>query len=143
MALRFNAHQTTGNFNGVNAGSSVAGSTIFMGGSVFQKVGSLSAIVVVDIETSTLTASASWEVSNDNSTWMDVAHASNNPAAVVLATGTAGADPTITKVIPAPDAVYGYKFARIKVTMGVTNGTTNDTYTFGYSYRQLTGSEAR
>ena len=135
--LRYNAHKIAGDFTGINAGLSVAGNPLFMGEAVRQKVASLSAVLVVDIETSTLTASAVWQVSNDKSTWLDVAYTPNNAAAVVLATGTGGADPTITKVLPAPEAVYGYKFARVAVVMGVTNGTVNDTYEIGYTYRQL------
>ena len=135
--LRFNAHKTTGNFNGVNAGSAVAGNAVFLGENTRQKAVSLSAVLVVDIETSTLTATALWQVSNDNSTWLDLAYTPNNAAAVVIATGTGGADPTVTKVIPAPDAIHGYRYARISVVMGVTNGTTNDTYEIGYTYRQL------
>lgn len=143
MTLRYNAHQATGTFTSVNSGQSVAGNAVFMGGSVFRKVADLSAVVVALAETNTLTLSALWQVSNNNSTWLDLAYAPNNPAVVVLATGTAGADTAVTKVIPAPSTVNGYKYARLSLVVGGTNGTVNDTYTIGYSYRQLTGSEAQ
>lgn len=142
MTIAFDLDKITGNFNGVNAGSAVAGKAISVGNET-QRVRALSARLSLDIETSTLTAAALWQVSNDNTNWIDVAYAPNNAAAVVLATGTGGADPTVTKIIPAPDAVYGYRFARISVVMGVTNGTTNDTYEIGYAYRRIVGGEVR
>jgi len=61
-------------------------------------------------------------VQDKTGTWIDVAYDSNNPAPVVLATGTAGADAPITKVIPAPLAVYAYRAARIVFFTGVGVG---------------------
>ena len=142
MTIAYNLDKITGTFNGINAGVAVAGNAISIGNET-QRVRNLAAVLALDIETSTLTATALWQVSNDKSTWVDVAYAPNNAAAVVFATGTGGADPTVTKIIPAPDAVYGYRFARISVVMGVTNGTTNDTYEIGYSYRRIVGGEVR
>jgi hypothetical protein len=134
--LRFAAHIASGNATGVVAGDQVNGATLFVGGAD-PKVSHLSALVTVDAETNTLTMTGKWQASNDGSTWVDVAHAPQNPAGVALATGTAGADADVVRVLPAPDAVYGYKFARCSVVVGVVTGTTNDTYSIGYSYRQL------
>jgi hypothetical protein len=90
------------------------------------ETGTLSALVVCDAEKETFTISAVWQVSDDNSTWYTVAPA-NNAATVVLATGTAGADATVTKVVDANGSVYGYKFARLRlVSGGTTADGTND-----------------
>ena len=134
--LRFNAHLLTGNATGIAPGSAVSGNTLFMGGRN-QKVEHLSALVTCDAETNTLTLSARWQGSDDKSTWYTLSHAPQNPAAVPLATGTSGADDEVTKVIPAPAAVYSYKFARCQLLVGAATGTTNDTYSIAYCYRQL------
>jgi hypothetical protein len=84
--------------------------------------GTLSARCTVRAETSTLTVTHKWQVQDKTGTWIDVAYDSNNPAPVVLATGTAGADAPITKVIPAPLAVYAYRAARIVFFTGVGVG---------------------
>jgi hypothetical protein len=140
--LRTSVHSSSGTFNGVASGSAVSGSAVFMG-SAYQKVAHLSAVLTVLAETSTMTLTAAWQVSNDGSTWLDVTHASQNPAGVALATGTGGADVAVTKVVEAPSTVYGYKFARARVAVGVATGASSDTYTIAYSYRQLTGAEAK
>lgn len=142
MSLRTSVHSSTGTLDGATAGTTTGGTAVFLGQS-YKKVAHLSALVVLDVETDTITVSAKWQVSNDKSTWYDVANGSQNAAAVVLGTGTAGADASITKVVPvSSDSVYGWKFARLALVNGVTTGTTNDTYTISYSYRQLTGADA-
>jgi hypothetical protein len=121
---------TTTTLNGVTAGSIQAGPTLLM--SRVSK-GTLSALVALDAETNTITLEASWFVSNDNTTYVKVPPL-NNATVVVWATGTAGADATVTKVLSAPDACYGYRYARIGVTVGVTNALAADTYAIGYNY---------
>jgi hypothetical protein len=135
MAKRFNSSIASGTADSVAAGSAVNGNSLFLGGDA-QKVKNLSAVVAVDIETNTITLTAKWQVSNDASTWYDLANGPQNAAGVVLGTGTGGADAAITKVIPAPDCIYGYRFARLALVVGVTTGTTSDTYSIGYSYDQ-------
>jgi len=137
MALRNAVAATSGNLNTLIAGSVQAGTAIFMGQS-WRKVLGLSALVSVTAATSTLTLAAKWQVSVDNSTWLDVANGTQNAASVVLATGTAA---IVTKVIPAPDVVYGYPYARVAVVTGVTTAAAGDLYAMSYSYRQLTGAE--
>ena len=84
---------TSGNFNGDTAGTVKAGASVSIWGPAGGVVnGTLAALVIVDAETNTLTMSAYWQVSEDGSTWYDVSAAANNPANVVLATGTAGHD---------------------------------------------------
>jgi len=60
----------------------------------------------------------------------------NNAGRTVLATGTAGADAAVTRVVEAPRSVYGYKYCRAFVVNRVQNGTANDTYLVGYSFQK-------
>lgn len=129
--IRIGAHSSSGNLNGVAAGTLTGGSTVQMKN---VAPGSLSALVTVDAETNTITIGAQWEVSNDAATWYLCAPV-NNAATVVLATGTSGADASVTRVIPANDAVYGYRYARCSVQNLVAQGTTSDTYAISYNYR--------
>lgn len=85
-------------------------------------LGSLSARATVLADTNTLTIAAKWQGLDKGGNWVDVAHEPQNPAAVVLATGTAGADTGVSKIIPAPTAVYAYRQARIVFTSGVGVG---------------------
>jgi hypothetical protein len=133
--LRFNSDLLTGTVTGVAPGGAAAGNALFMGAKN-QRIEHLSALVTVDAETNTITLGAKWQGSNDKTTWYDLAHAPHNPAAVALATGTAGADAAVTRVMPAPPSVYSYQYARCAVTVGVVTGTTNDTYSLAYSYRR-------
>lgn len=135
MTMRYNAHSSSGTANGLATSSEVAGTGVELGDNSRQKVRALSALVTVDAETSTFTWAAKWQVSNDGSTWVDVANGSQNAAAVVLATGTAGADAAVTKAIPAPDAIYGWRKARLTLVTGGTTGASADTYSIAYSYR--------
>lgn len=138
MSLVFNSSPVTGTFNTVTAGSAVNGNPLAVSGGSFQRIKTLSAVVAVTAATSTITLTAKWQVSNDKTIWFDVAYAAQNPAAVALATGTAA---IVTKVVPAPDAVYGHAYARCVVVVGVATGGAGDLYSIGYNYRQLTGAE--
>lgn len=136
MGQRYNVSGVSGNANTLASGSVIAGNAIFLGVN-FQKVASLSALVSFTAATSTLTATGKWQVSNDNSTWVDAA-GSGNAANVTFATGTAA---IVTKSIDAPIGVYGWKYARFAFVTGVTTGAAGDLYSIAYSYRQLTGAE--
>lgn len=136
MAKRFNSSVASGNANGVTAGSAINGNTLFLGGDT-NKVKNLSALLDCDIETNTITYTAKWQVSNDASTWYDLANNTANAAATVIGTGTAGADAQVQKVIPAPDCIYGYRFCRMAIVIGVATGASADTYSIGYSYDQI------
>lgn len=120
----------TGNFDGDAAGTVDGGTTIPMNS---VEPGSLSAEFTVDAETNTITLAGIWQISDDGSTWLTVSP-ENNAATVVLATGTAGADAAVTKVLSAPAACYGARFARAAVQTGVTTGTTSDTYSIKNRY---------
>lgn len=132
----FNAHILTGTATGVAPGSQVNGNPVFMG-QMEQRAEFLSALVTCDAETNTITLSAAWEGSNDRSTWTRLATSPQNAAAVALATGTAGADDPVTRVIPAPESAYSYKFARLALLVGAVTGTNNDTYSIAYCYRAV------
>lgn len=126
----YNAQSVSGDFDSDAAGTDKAGATLLM---LLVKAGSLSSLVTVDAETNTLTMTARWQVSNDASTWVDVV-VPNNPANVALATGTGGADAAVSRAIAAPEAVYGWRYARLVVQNGVATGATADTYAIGYCY---------
>jgi hypothetical protein len=78
-------------------------------------------------------------VSNDGTTWIECRPA-QNPAWVALSTGTASATGDIS--IDAPMAVYGWRFARCSIFVGVTTGGSSDLYAISYSYRQLGAGDA-
>jgi hypothetical protein len=137
MSLRNAVAASSGNLNGITTSQIQGGTAVFMG-QAWRKVSGLSALVSLTAATSTITLGTKWQVSVDNSTWLDVANGTQNAAAVVFATGTAA---IVTKVVPAPDVVYGYPYARIAIVVGVTTGATGDLYSISYSYRQLTGAE--
>lgn len=124
------AQSASGDLDTNAAGTIEGGATLLMDK---VEIGSLSATVTVDAETSTITIAAVWEVSNNGTTWL-LCTPVNNAAAVVLATGTAGADAAVTRVIPANDAVYGWRYARCSVQNGVATGAAVDTYAIAYNY---------
>lgn len=130
MGPRYNQSAVTGNLNTLVAGTTTGGATVDMTRVARNTLG---ALVTVLAETNTLTITAKWQVSNDGSTWVDVA-LPNNAANVALATGTAGADVAVTRLIVAPDAVYGCRYCRIAIVNGVATGATVDTYTLSYNY---------
>lgn len=137
MSLRQAVASSNGNFNAQPAGTVIAGSSIFLGQS-WRKVSGLSSLVTLTAATATLTMATKWQASNDGVTWYDIANGSQNAAAVAVTTGTSAA---VVKVIPAPDSVYGYAFARLAVVSGVATGAAGDLYVVSYNYRQLTGAE--
>lgn len=92
------------------------------------KDGTLGALVTLDIETNTITVAFGWQVSDDNSTFYDMPP-ENNAALVVFGTGTAGADASVSKVVPAPRAAWkAWKYIRPALYVGVTTGAAVDTY---------------
>jgi len=116
--------------DGVAAAGVAAGSALLMSE---VEPGTLSAKFVVDAETDTITLSAIWQVSDDNSTWVRFKSA-DNVTPTVLATGTGGADAAVTVAVPAPQGVYGWRYVRAGVLVGVTTGAAADTATVAYRY---------
>jgi hypothetical protein len=95
----------------------------------------LSALCTVDAETSTITITAVWQVSVDGTTYYNVAGTANNAANVPLATGTGGGDAVVTTCVPAPDAIYAYPWARVRLMTGITTADgTNDVGGAVYRY---------
>ena len=85
--------------------------------------GTLSANVTALADTDTITLTGSWQVQlKDGTTWVDLAHSSQNPAGVAFATGTAGADTAVSLVFPFPAEGHGYRRARFIVTSGTGVG---------------------
>ncbi len=123
------------NLDTLVSGTITGGAALLMGDNARQKVRNLSALVVADCETNTMTMTGVWQVSNDNSTWVTVTNGPQNAAGVLFATGTAGADATVTKCFQAPDAVYGWRWSRFAIQNLVTTGAATDTYLIGYNYR--------
>ena len=98
----------------------------------------LSARCTVSARTNTTTISAKWQVSNDNSTWLDVKTA-NAAANVALVTGT-GSDVAADVVIDAPAACLGWKYCRIQCYTAVSTADgTNDVAATSYNYRETSG----
>jgi 3-hydroxyisobutyrate dehydrogenase-like beta-hydroxyacid dehydrogenase len=136
MARYYNFSPSSGNANTLVAGSVIAGNAVFLGNN-YKKVDALSALVSVTPATASLTFTAKWQVSNDNSTWVDFV-TSTNAAGVALATGTAT---IVTKVLDAPVSIYGWQWARLALVTGGATGGTSDLYAIGYCGRLLTGAE--
>lgn len=134
MAFLANKFPVSGNANTLVAGSRINGGACPMGR---VKNGTLSAVVDVDCETSTLTFTGVWQGANlaNFSDAVDLAYDTNNPVAAVIATGTAGADANVKKAYPCPAAGYGYKYVRFQILTGVVTAAAADTYAIGYNYR--------
>lgn len=111
------------------SGTTVGGNALPMND---VEIGSLSALTYLQATTSTLTLAPKWQVSADGSTWRD-AKLPNNAANVVLVTGT-GSAVAATVAVSAPDAVYGWAYARIALVTGGTTASTGDEYSFSYNY---------
>lgn len=132
MALRYNFLPKTGNINTIVAGSTVAGNTLILGDQPRTLGKTLSALVSFTAATATLTATVKWQVSNDGTTFVDLANGPQNAASVIFATGTAA---IVTKAIPAPSEIWGWRMARIAIVTGVATGAAGDLYSLGYCYR--------
>lgn len=128
--LRFNTNVVTGSLNGVS-NASVTGNKVFMGTS-FLKIEHLSAYLTVTAATSSLVVKPYWQVSNDDSTYKTV---QNDPNCIVQLPIATGAE-NVTEVLPAPEAVKGYKYARCMLAVSGVTGLTADLFSIGYSYRQ-------
>jgi len=127
---------TTGNLDTLVAGTRTPGATVVV--NQIQR-GSLAAEFTVDVETSTITLYADWQVSDDASTWKVLAPA-NNAANVIIATGTGGADASVQTVLEAPQAVYSFRYCRLALRNQITTGAAVDTYSIKYHYLKPTAA---
>lgn len=137
MSIRYKVSGVSGNANTLVAGTVTPGNTVAIG-ATNQKIAHLAAIVNVTAATSTLTWTGKWQVSNDNSTWIDLRQ-SNNAANVVLATGTSAATGDIA--FDVPYAAYGFRFTRFVLVNGVVTGAAGDLYAISYVYRSLSSGQ--
>lgn len=125
----------TGDFDSDAAGTVKGGTSLAM---TSVAPGTLSCLFTVEAETDGITMTLGWQVSDDDSTWYNIVPL-NNVAFTVAATGTAGDDPAISKVIACPAEAWGWNYARPTVTSAVQTGAATDTYSMGVRYRDLRG----
>jgi hypothetical protein len=133
--LRNNQQSTVLTIEDATAGTVVAGPTLLM--SNVEK-GTLSARCTVEAETSTITLSAVWELSDDGTTWRQ-ARGLSNATPVVLATGTGGDDAAVVRNVDAPTAVYATRYVRCSILVGTATGAAVDLATVAYDYAQNQG----
>jgi hypothetical protein len=94
----------------------------------------LSVLFYAKATTNTLTVTGKWQVSADGgSNWYDV-YVENNAALVAQVTGT-GSAVTATRVIDAPEAVYGWPNVRFVAVSGVGSGGGAGTDEASVTYR--------
>lgn len=127
----------SGDLTAAPAAGSTTGGTAISTASLVP--GSMSCLFTVDAETNTLTLTGKFQVSDDGSTWYDLAGDAQNPANVVLATGTGGADAAVDRVLPVPMAAFGWKWVRAAVVNGVATGAAADTYVFTFRALRYSG----
>jgi hypothetical protein len=118
------------------AGTTTGGTGISLTG---IQPGTMSCLVTVDAETTSITLTGKFQVSNDNSTWYDLAGDAQNPANVTLATGTGGADASVDRVLPVPMGAFGWKYIRAAVVNAGATGAAVDTYAFTFYARKFSG----
>lgn len=118
------------------AGTTTAGTALATAG---IEMGSLSCLFTLLAETNTITLTGKFQVSNDNSTWYNLAGDAQNPANVLLCTGTAGADTATSVVLPVPPSALGWKYVRPAVVNGVATGASGDTYAMTFYFRKFSG----
>lgn len=98
------------------------------------QLGTLSALVVCTATTASLAITNNWQVSADGTTYYNCVP-TNSAANTAAVTGAAA---TRTDVIPAPDAAYGWKWARLRSTSsGATAGGVTDGVTISYRYSKI------
>ncbi len=126
----------SGNIDTIVTGTTTGGSALATNG---IELGTLSCLFTVEAETTSLTFTAKFQVSDDDSTWYDLAGDAQNPANVTLATGTGGDDAVITRVLPVPTPVAGWKYVRAAVVSAGATGAATDTYAFSFRMRYTNG----
>lgn len=131
--LKKASQSTTVALSGVTAGS-VAGGPVLALAANDAECDSLVANVSVGLTTSTATVTTKWQVSNDNSTWLDL-KGLNSPAAVTVAAAGTGSLVTTAYAHACPINV-SYPYVRLAVQMGVATGAAGDNVVISYNYRK-------
>ncbi len=124
---------SAGTFTTLVAGSVKAGSTVPIGGSPSVSPGTLVANVTTAITTSTIVLTASWQVSQDGTTFVPIFSGTGAAYTNSSAAGT-GSLVTSTFSLAAPFAASAYPYARCVLTNSVTTGGAGDTYVVSYNY---------
>lgn len=132
-ALNRQASGGSGNLNTVTSGTTVGGTAV---NPLMWEADTCSCLFNVTAATSTLTITGKFQVSTDNSTWYDLAGDAQNPANVILATGTSSA---VTRVLPIPSGATRWPYLRAAVVVGATTGATGDLYAFTFNYEPNNG----
>lgn len=118
------------------AGTTTAGTAL---ATASIQPGTLSCLFTVLAETNTITLTGKFQVSADNSTWYNLAGDAQNPANVLIATGTAGADAAVSVVLPVPNQALGWKYIRPAIVNGVATGAAGDTWACTFYFRAFSG----
>lgn len=135
---RYNASIATGNFTGATTGAQVNGTRLHIGQDQ-RDIVDLAAHIIGTVTMTSALMKAQWQGSDDGTTYVNVAHNPENPAAIAFATGVQNA---ATLGVGAPQGVYSYKYARCAVLWtSSTAGTTNDAVSIGYNYRQVAAGD--
>ncbi len=121
---------TTGTADTLATASVVAGTALLTN---IIAIGTLSAKLSLLAQTDTFTWTVKWQVSKDNSTWIDIT-VPQNPANVTYQTGTAGTEAAVARVIEAPLGIHGWAYCRVALVTGGTTGAAIDTYSISYCY---------
>jgi hypothetical protein len=98
--------------------------------------GSLSCLCVLLAQTTNITLTPKFQVSDDGSTWYDFAASAYGPDNQIQCTGTSGTDTATSKTLPVTDSVLGWKYVRAAVVNGVATGAVGDTYAFTWKFRK-------
>lgn len=112
---------------GILSGADGLGATLLMSQ---VQTGTLSANTDFTAATSTLTLTPVWQVSTDGTNWRD-AFIENDAAAVIQATGTSAIS---KRVVSAPSAVYGFRYARLNARVGVATAGASDLAVISYNF---------
>jgi hypothetical protein len=127
--LRINQSVVTGSLLGVS-NASVTGASMDLGRK-FLAVEHLNAYLIVTAATSNLTVTPFWQVSNDASNWASMSPNATVSVGLPVVTGTAN----VTKTVPSPIGLAGYRYARCMLAVGGATGAAGDLYSIGYSWR--------
>jgi hypothetical protein len=126
MTKRYEYFESSGDFDSRPPGTVRGGKGVSIG-EFYVGVSELVATLSVSCTTDGLSIGFVWQGSDDGINWDDIAATSANDASVSISTGS--------KSIPAPQAVYAYKNARIAAVLeGSLVGSSDDTWAIAYTY---------
>ncbi len=137
--IETNYQPKSGTTNGNPQGTMIGAATIDLNGNKSPDVGTLAAKVVVTAVTSSMTLAIRWQVSSDNSAWIDVLLPGSDVVAaltdLVIATGD-GVGVSKTVVASAPRSVYGSRYSRIALIIGgADSANAGDVYSVSYAFK--------